>query len=355
MHAIRRFWNSSLAATALLGCLSLFLLMTLCGILALINRPFSPAAVPTEAISKVIPTETEKPTGTATGISATPTLWILPTNTLPPTKRIDVTPTMAVTLRSNTITGAVETQSRQTSACAPGSAKAGKVLDVIDGDTIKVLLDGLVVKVKYIGIDAPESVSRLEYLGKEAKLRNRELVSGRDVLLYKDVSEKDRFDQLLRYVFVEDRFINYDLVNLGYASALDEPPDSSCALLFSEAATRAKEQSLGIWAPHTAQPVLSLTAGSLLIYGVNKEAEFIDLQNVGELPVDLSGWRLVSELGNQECELGGTIQASEILRIFSGIDQPGYSCGFIRPIWSDSEPDPAVLYDPDGNEADRYP
>lgn len=355
MNAIKRFWNSSLAVTMLMGCLSLFLLVSLCGILAIINRPLALVPTANEIVPKRNPAKTIQATETATGISPTPTLWILPTNTLPPTKRVGTIPSFSVTESIVSTPSAVQAHAKSITSCVTGSAQTGKVLEVIDGDTIRVLLDGLVVKVKYIGIDAPESVSRLEHLGKEAKMRNRELVSGRDVLLYKDTSDKDRFDRLLRYVLVDDRFINYDLVNLGYASALDEPPDSSCAILFKQAAANAKEHSLGIWAPHTPQPVLSLAAGSLLIYSVNKEAEFIDLQNISEMPIDLNGWRLVSEQGNQECKLEGTIQAYEIMRIFSGIKQPGFSCGFDKAIWNDNEPDPAVLYNPEGIEVDRYP
>lgn len=353
MKIIRRVGNSSLAGTALMGCLSLVMLMTLCGLLIMIRRPAALAPTPT-GTPAITRTATLSPTTTATGISPTPTIWILPTNTVPPTRKVQATATLPVT-ESPLTTPSLEQASTPVLSCVPGSPQVAEVVDVIDGDTIKVLLDGLVVKVKYIGVDAPESVSRLEYLGKDAKLRNRELVSGRNVLLYKDVSDSDRFDRLLRYVFVENRFINYELVSLGYASALDEPPDSSCAILFEQAVTRAKDRSLGIWALHTPLPEQSLAASSLTIYSVNKEGEFVDLQNVGEMPVDLSGWKLVSEQGRQECKLEGIIHPYEILRVFSGIKQPGFSCGFEKPIWLDHEPDPAVLYDPEGLEVNRYP
>jgi hypothetical protein len=71
--------------------------------------------------------------------------------------------------------------------------------------------------------------------------------------------------------------------------------------------------------------------------------------------IDLSGWKLVSEQGNEECKLAGIIHPYEIVRVFSGIKQPGFSCGYEKPIWNDTEPDPAVLYDPDKNEVARFP
>ena len=358
MNAIKRIRNSSLAGTVMMGCFSMILFISLCGILIVIRRPPAPLPTPTKTASNLTPTQTLTPTITATAITHTITPWILPTNTVPPTRKVTSTPTLRATEASNSTPGFTPSavQATPVLSCVPGtSPQVGKVLDVIDGDTLKVLLDGLVVKVKYIGIDAPESVSRLEYLGKEAKARNRELVAGRDILLYRDISDKDRFDRLLRYVFVEDRFINYELVSVGYASALDEPPDSACAILFERAATGAREKSLGIWAPHTPQPAQSMAAASLVIFGVNKDAEFVDLQNAGETVIDLSGWKLVSEKGSQECKLAGMLQPYEVFRIFSGAEQPGFSCGFEKPIWEDSEPDPAILYDPDGVEVDRFP
>lgn len=354
MNAIRRFWNSSLAVTALMGCLSLFLLLGMCGIFATIRPPAAPTPTQTSTIPNPFLVKTASPSPTATQILLTSTPWILPTNTIPVPRKVEYTLTLAVTDVSSPTPGLAQAAPVEVT-CVPGNPQVGEVVDVIDGDTIKVLLDGLVVKVKYIGIDAPESISRLEYLGKEAKTRNRELVSGRNVLLYKDVSDRDRFDRLLRYVFVDNRFINYELVSLGYARALDEPPDSSCALFLAETAARAKEKSLGIWAPHTPLPEQSVAASSLVIFSLNPLGEFVDIQNVGEVAIDLTGWKLVSVKGNEDCLLGGMIQPSEILRIFSGSKQPGYSCGFEKPIWEDSEPDPAVLYDPDGNEIDRYP
>jgi endonuclease YncB( thermonuclease family) len=281
---------------------------------------------------------------------------MLPTNTVPPTKKVDITPILVSTEPALATATLSPGQPASTLSCIPNTTpKIGKVLDVVDGDTITVLLDGLVVKVKYIGIDAPESVTRLEYLGKEARARNQELVFGRDVLLYKDISDRDRFDHLLRYVLVEDRFVNLELVSLGYANALDEAPNSACDLQFTQAASGARDRSLGIWAPHTPLPEQSLAAEGLIIFSVNKEAEFVDIQNTTDTAFDLSGWQLVSEAGKQECKLSGIIQPSEILRIFSGSKQPGFSCGFDQPIWDASQTDSVVLYSPDGRETDRYP
>lgn len=97
-------------------------------------------------------------------------------------------------------------------------------------------------------------------------------------------------------------------------------------------------------------------AGQVVIIGVNKRDEYVDIQNVGGSPQDLSGWVLVSEKGNQACSLGGTIQPNAVLRIWAlseDAGQGGFNCGFGSNIWNNSESDPAVLYNAQGVEVSR--
>ncbi len=106
--------------------------------------------------------------------------------------------------------------------------------------------------------------------------------------------------------------------------------------------------------------VLSATAtakraGSVLIVAVNKPMEYVDIQNASNAPVDLSGWRLVSETGNQACTLSGVLQPNDVLRVWSGKANSGFSCGFSINIWNDNQTDPAVLYNPQGKEISRSP
>ena len=94
----------------------------------------------------------------------------------------------------------------------------------------------------------------------------------------------------------------------------------------------------------------------VVIVAVNKQDEYVDIQNVGGAPQDLTGWLLLSEKGEQKCPLGGVIQPGETLRIWAmaeDADKGGYNCGFDGPIWNNDEPDPAVLYDATGREVDR--
>lgn len=141
-----------------------------------------------------------------------------------------------------------------------------QVVDVVDGDTIKVNLAGQVYTVRYIGIDTPETVhpsKPVEWMGPEASAANRQIVEGQTVRLEKDVSEVDKYDRLLRYVWVGDLMVNAELVRLGYANSSTYPPDVKYQDLFLQLEREAREAGRGLWgeAPvPTAAPIAQPTA-----------------------------------------------------------------------------------------------
>ena len=126
--------------------------------------------------------------------------------------------------------------------CA-GAPETARVTRVIDGDTI-VVEGGY--HVRYIGIDTPE---KEQPYYEEAKQYNQELVDGETVRLEKDVTDKDKFDRLLRYVYVGSVFVNAELVRQGYAQVYpkDRYPDNKYYDLLKEAEREAKEAEKGIW------------------------------------------------------------------------------------------------------------
>ena len=124
------------------------------------------------------------------------------------------------------------------------------MIRVVDGDTIDVLIDGRQLRVRYIGIDTPETVDPrrpVECFGREASARNRELVEGKTVGLERDVSETDRFGRLLRYPWVEGEMVNARLVEEGYATASTFPPDVRYAELFVSLQDEARQARRGLW------------------------------------------------------------------------------------------------------------
>jgi len=120
-----------------------------------------------------------------------------------------------------------------------------RVIEVIDGDTI--IIEGG-YRVRYIGIDTPEIHPAIEAYGMEALAANRRLVEGKEVRLERDISETDRYGRLLRYVYVDDIFVNAELVRLGLAEAKAYPPDVRHQDYLEELEAEAREAGRGIWA-----------------------------------------------------------------------------------------------------------
>lgn len=127
-----------------------------------------------------------------------------------------------------------------------------QVTEVVDGDTIKVSIEGQEYTLRYIGIDAPETVhpsKPVEWMGPEASTANKALVEGQIVCLEKDVSEVDKYGRLLRYVYVEGTFVNAEMVRLGYALVSTYPPDVRYQDLFLEMQQEARDAGRGLWGP----------------------------------------------------------------------------------------------------------
>jgi micrococcal nuclease len=184
-------------------------------------------------------TETSISTRPATGTHAptiSPTAIFTPIPTL-------TRPSATASLTATTAPSLLEAQ------CIPPFTirQTGLVTRVIDGDTIDVQLeDGTTSRVRYIGIDTP---GRDEPGFVESNSANSDLVTGKTVTLVKDVSEVDQYERLLRYVLVEDVFVNYELVRQGLADIVFYPPDLACREAFLQAAQSAMEAKIGIWGP----------------------------------------------------------------------------------------------------------
>jgi len=121
------------------------------------------------------------------------------------------------------------------------AAELFRVTKVIDGDTI-VLEDG--EHVRYIGMDTPEKGR--PYYG-EAKRENERLVKGKTVKLEYDVGKTDRYGRTLAYVYVDEIFVNAELVKDGYAVLLTVPPNVKHVDEFRALQEGARKGKRGIW------------------------------------------------------------------------------------------------------------
>lgn len=134
---------------------------------------------------------------------------------------------------------------------APGDdGETARVTRVVDGDTLVIEIDGREDRVRYIGVDTPETVAPgrpVECYGREASARNKELVEGKTIRLVRDVSDRDRFDRLLRYVYVGDTFVNAELIRGGYATVATFPPDVREIDRLRGIEREAREARRGLW------------------------------------------------------------------------------------------------------------
>ena len=95
-----------------------------------------------------------------------------------------------------------------------------------------------------IGINTPE---KKQCYYQQAKQKLEQLIESKNVRLEKDVSETDKYGRLLRYVYVNNLFVNNELVKKGYAVVNTYPPNASYQDLFLASQQSARLKKLGVW------------------------------------------------------------------------------------------------------------
>lgn len=136
------------------------------------------------------------------------------------------------------------------------------VVEVIDGDTIKIDIEGEERRIRLLGIDTPEtssSPSGAECFGEEAKEYLTQLLDGEKIYLKFDGSQDrvDRYDRYLNYIWIDDGdeddendlLVNRHLIAAGYAYEYTYDVPYFYQSEFKEAQSTAKLQNRGLWAP----------------------------------------------------------------------------------------------------------
>lgn len=129
------------------------------------------------------------------------------------------------------------------------NSQAYQVTKVVDGDTIKVLINGEEETIRVIGIDTPE-LKGDECYAQKAKDKVQELLSNSQVTLETDPTQgqRDRYERLLRYVFLEDgRNLSEVLISEGYGYEYTYNKDYKYKDDFVKAEEDAKFANLGLW------------------------------------------------------------------------------------------------------------
>lgn len=129
-----------------------------------------------------------------------------------------------------------------------------KVDTFVDGDTFWVLNhEGNRVKIRLIGIDAPENKSVFNKKKHPFGIHSKEyldsiLTKNEYVKLTFDVDSLDRYGRTLAYAYLNDgTFLNEKIIREGYATLMTIPPNITYENLFYEAQVYAREHALGIW------------------------------------------------------------------------------------------------------------
>lgn len=157
------------------------------------------------------------------------------------------------------------------------------VSSVLDGDTLRIKYQGKTQSVRLLGVDAPESTKtrykHLECFGSEAKNYLKSLVDKKKITFQFDPSQdqKDLYDRLLAYVYLDENLINQTMIEDGYAKEYTYKIPYTYQSQFQQAEQSAQEQMLGLWNKQTCGVSLS---------GVQLTG---DLETTGTI-LSLSGW-----------------------------------------------------------------
>ena len=240
---------------------------------------------------------------------------------------------------------------------------------VVDGDTIEVILDGEKYELRYIGIDAPESGSPY---AEEAREANKNLVENQIIELEKDVTDRDQFGRLLRYVFLTDgRFVNSELAGMGLVRAVVFPPDINYQEVIESKADLAKNAGIGLWdlspTPTIEQDIdqgikiqVDPSCSQFNAPGndnQNKNEEFVCIRNLSNQNIDLMDWQIQDEYGWSYYFPAFSLEGNSIVQIFTGCGtntmQELFWCKDETAVWN-NDGDCVFLIDADGLEAAKY-
>ena len=137
---------------------------------------------------------------------------------------------------------------------AAGGSASARLERVVDGDTIVARVGGREERVRYIGIDTPETVkpnAPVQCFGPQAHDLNARLLggTGAQLTLRFDRELRDRYDRLLAYVYTtgDGLFVNGRLIAAGAARTLAIAPNTARAAQLSALQHRARVAGRGLW------------------------------------------------------------------------------------------------------------
>lgn len=171
-----------------------------------------------------------------------------------------------------------------------------ELVRVDDGDSLVVRTGDEEVRLRLIGVNAPE---RGECLDAEATEALKDLVTGHTIEIEADADPFDRFGRLLRYVWADGELVNAEMARHGLAIARAFPPNVARQDTLEDAEAEAREARVGLWDPtacggdpSVALEIREVSANPPGRDEDNLNGEFVVIVNEGAEPVDLSGFVL---------------------------------------------------------------
>ena len=224
------------------------------------------------------------------------------------------------------------------------------VTEVIDGDTFYL---GNGDKVRMLGINTPESGRPY---AQEATDFLTNMILGKEVTLVNDSKngDSDTYGRLLSHVYVNDTFVNYEIIKAGYAFWYPYTSGTDFDTEYEEAQTSASNNTVGLWTESSYN--LTIDYIEYDPEGSEADGEYLVLTNHENYNVSMVGWFLQDEAAQTAYEFNFTISNNTSIRIYTGDGVDNSTTlywGWYQGIWNNSG-DFAIIQDENGYMVANY-
>ncbi len=241
---------------------------------------------------------------------------------------------------------------------------------VVDGDSIEVDIDGEIVDVRLLAINAPELFGPSAEGGPDTRTCNGEaakdtldgLLGDGPLTLVGD--RTDRFGRRLASVIVDGMPVGPEMINRGWALATGDDGDRAAGFEDRSGRDRMKQaaaEGRGMWGPQcgqAAKPGPVLGEWQIDPPGPDGERltdEWVSIVNRSESTIDLAGWVIRDHTTSNRFPLTGALRPGRTLTIRTGSglsSDTDLHLGERFPVWSNNG-ETVLLVDPAGVIADR--
>jgi len=224
------------------------------------------------------------------------------------------------------------------------------VTEVVDGDTFYL---GNGDKIRMLGINTPESGRPY---AQEATDFLTNMILGKEVTLVNDSKngDSDSYGRLLAHVYVDDTFVNYEIIKAGYAFWYPYTSGTDFDTEYEEAQAYASNNKAGLWTGSSYN--LTIDYIEYNPEGDEAQGEYVVLTNHENYNVSMVGWFLQDEAAQTAYEFNFTISNNSSIRIYTGDGTDNSTTlywGWHQGIWNNSG-DFAILQDENGYLVGSY-